>query len=151
MNERNMYDIIASLDYTLRACIGRGHLVGGYALLAFLILPMLGKGASETLVRLAITAVRFLTYAGTLTIAFGLILITRTNGYGHLFGTTWGGLVIAAIVIAIALLGIGDGALRPAIRKSAMIGNASARRWATIGFILTVIAVGVMTGATYVG
>ncbi len=125
--------------------------VGGYTLLAFLVVPLLGKGASETLVQLSITAVRFLTYAGTLTIAFGLVLITRTNGFDHLFGSAWGSLVLVAIVIAIILLGIGDGALRPAIRKSAVIGNARARRWAIIGFLLTVVAVGVMTGATYVG
>lgn len=131
--------------------LGAATWVGGYALLAFLIVPLLGKGASETLVRLAVTVVRFLTYAGTLTIAFGLVLITRTNGFDHLIGSAWGGLIIAGIVIAIALLGIGDGALRPAIRKSPLIGNAPARRWATIGFILTVVAVGVMTGATYVG
>ena len=131
--------------------LGAATWVGGYALLAFLIVPALGKGTSETLVRLAITAVRFLTYAGTFTIAFGLVLITRTNGFDHLIGSPWGGLIIAGIVIAVALLGIGDGALRPAIRKSPLIGNASARRWATIGFILTVLAVGVMTGASYVG
>ena len=70
--------------------LGAATWVGGYALLAFLIVPMLGKGASETLVRLAIVAVRFLTYAGTLTIAFGVILITRTNCFGQLLGSAWG-------------------------------------------------------------
>ncbi len=131
--------------------LGAATWVGGYALLAFLIVPLLGKDASETLVSLAIAAVRFLTYAGTLTIAFGLVLITRTNGFDHLIGSAWGSLIIVGIVIAVALLGIGDGALRPAIRKSTVIGNASARRWAIIGFILTVLAIGIMTGATYVG
>ncbi len=131
--------------------LGAAVWVGGYALLAFLIVPMLGKGASETLVQLAIGAVRFLTYAGTLTIAFGIVLITRTNGFGQLLTSTWGMLILAAIVLAIALLGIGDGALRPAIRKSITLGNAQARRWVIIGFILTVLAIGVMTGATYVG
>ncbi len=131
--------------------LGAAVWVGGYALLAFLVVPLLGREASETLVRLASSAVRFLTYAGTLTIAFGLVLITRTRGFDRLFGTTWGSLVLVAIVIAIVLLGIGDGALRPAIRKSPTTGNARARRWATIGFLLTVVAVGVMTGATYVG
>lgn len=131
--------------------LGAATWVGGYALLAFVIVPMLGKGASESLVRLAVAAVRFLTYAGTLTIAFGIILITRTNGFGQLFGSAWGTLILTGIVIAIALLGIGDGALRPAIRSSGVQGNARARRWALIGFILTVLAIGVMTGATYVG
>jgi len=60
-------------------------------------------------------------------------------------------LIITGFVIAIVLLGIGDGALRPAIIRSSKIGNALARRWAIIGFVLTVLAVGVMTGATFVG
>ena len=131
--------------------LGAAIWAGGYALLAFLIVPMLGKGASETLVQVAIGAVRFLTYAGTLTIAFGIVLITRTNGFAQLFGSAWGMLIITAFVLAIILLGIGDGALRPAIRKSTTLGNARARLWAIIGFVLTVLAIGVMTGATYVG
>ena len=94
---------------------------------------------------------QFLTYAGTLTIAFGVILITRTNCFGQLLGSAWGTLILVGIVIAVALLGIGDGTLRPAIRKSATLGNAQVRRWAIIGFILTFLAIGVMTGATYVG
>ncbi len=125
--------------------------VGGYALLAFVIVPLIGKEASETLVQLAINTVRFLTYTGTLTIGFGIVLITRTNGFGNFFGSAWGGLIMTAFVIAIVLLGIGDGALRPAIKRLAKTGEAPARLWAIVGFILTVIAVGVMTGATFVG
>lgn len=131
--------------------LGAAIWVGGYALLAFVIAPLLGKDANEILVRLAITAVRVLTYTGTLTMGFGIVLITRTNGFANLFGSAWGSLIIIGFVIAIALLGIGDGALRPAIIRSSKIGNAPARRWAMIGFVLTVLAVGVMTGATFVG
>jgi hypothetical protein len=58
---------------------------------------------------------------------------------------------IAGFVIAIVLLGIGDGALRPAILRIRKTGDASARCWAIAGFVLTVLAVGVMTGATFVG
>ena len=89
--------------------------VGGYALLAYCIVPLIGKGASEILVRVAITTVRVLTYTGTLTMGFGLVLITRTNGFANLFGTVWGSLIITGFVITIVLLGIGDGALRPAM------------------------------------
>ena len=127
--------------------------IGGYALLAFLIIPLIGKekGESELLVRLAISTVRFLTYVGTLTMGFGIVLITRTNGFADLFRSTWGSFIITGFVIAIVLLGIGDGALRPAILRIKKTGDTSARRWAIIGFILTVLAVGVMTGATFVG
>ncbi len=131
--------------------LGAATWVGGYALLAFVIVPLLGKDVNEILVRLAITTVRVLTYAGTLTIGFGIVLITRTNGFANLFRSAWGSLIIIGFVIAIALLGVGDGALRPAILRSSKIGNVSARRWAIIGFVLTVLAVGVMTGATFVG
>ena len=79
------------------------------------------------------------------------MLITRTNGFANLFGSVWGGFIITAFIIAIVLLGIGDGALRPAILKIKKTGGTSARRWAIIGFVLTVVAVGVMTGATFVG
>ena len=123
---------------------------GGYALVAFVIVPMIGKGANETLVRLAITTMRVLSYAGTFTMLFGLILIAQTNGFAHLFGTMWGSLIITGFVIAVALLGIGDGVLRPAIRKRARTGDASAQLWAIIGFALTVLAIGIMTASSYV-
>lgn len=136
--------------------------VGGYALLALLIIPLIGqeakgrderneqRGRDEALIRLAITTVRVLTYTGTLTMGFGLVLITRTRGFASMFGSTWGGLIITGFVIALLLLGIGDGALRPAILRIGKQGDAPARRWAFIGLALTTLAVGVMTGATFV-
>lgn len=130
--------------------VGAALWVGGYALLAFFLIPFLRKGADEAFTRLTITIVRVLTYIGTLTMGFGLVLITRTRGFPSLFTSTWGGLIIAGFVIALALLGIGDGALRPAILRIGKAGNAPARRWAIVGFILTVLAVGVMAGSIYV-
>ncbi|GCE50296.1 hypothetical protein EI42_04774 [Thermosporothrix hazakensis] len=125
--------------------------VGGYALLAFVIIPLIGKGASEVLTRLAVTTLRVLTYTGTLTMGFGLILITRTRGFPHLFGSAWGSLIITGFVIALMLLGLGDGALRPAILAIPGTGdNTRARRFAIIGFVLVVLAVGVMTAAPLV-
>ena len=124
--------------------------LGGYAVLALAIVPLLEKGPNETLGRLAVTVVRLLTYAGTLTIFFGILLITRTRGFANLFGGEWGGIVIASFVTAVALLGIGDGALRPALRRLAAWGDgAAARRWALAGFALTMLAIGMMTRALY--
>ena len=131
--------------------LGAAMWVGGYAFLAFVIIPLLGKEPGETLTRLAITVVRLLTYTGTLTMGFGIVLITRTNGFAHFFGSAWGSLILAGFVIALVLLGIGDGALRPAILRISQTGDGPARRWAITGFVLTVLAVGVMTGATFVG
>ncbi len=125
--------------------------VGGYILLAFFIIPRINSGEkSESLVKLTIAIVRVLTYTGTLTMGFGLVLITRTRGFSSLFTSTWGALIITGFVIALVLLGIGDGAMRPALRKIEQKGNGPARRWAIIGAILTILAVGIMTGATYV-
>lgn len=126
--------------------------VGTYALLSFLIVPLLGSARDERLGRLAIAAVRVGTYAGTSTMAFGFVLISRTTeGYGSLFGTVWGALVLASIATAVALLGLGDAGLRPAIRRLAKGDDdrGAARRWALAGFALTVLAVGLMTGAVY--
>ena len=124
--------------------------VGGYALIALIIVPALEKHPNESLLHLAINAVRLLTYTGMLTIFFGILLITRTRGFPSLFRGEWGAIIIVCFVIAIALLGIGDGALRPALRQLAQQGSGSrARRFAWIGFVLTILAIGLMTRALY--
>jgi hypothetical protein len=131
--------------------LGGGLWVGGYALLALVIIPYLEKSANNTLTPAAIAVVRLLTYSGMATIFFGVVLITRTRGFAALgSGGEWGAIVIACIVIAVALLGIGDGALRPALRQLAATGDGRrARRFAWIGFILTLLAIGFMTRALY--
>ncbi len=127
-----------------------GVWVGGYALMVLVVVPLMAKGTHEVLNSLAIRAVRVLTYAGMLTIAFGIVLISRTRGVGNLLHGEWGGIVIMCLVIAIALLGLGDGALRPALRRLATTGDAkAARRYALLGFGLTILAVGLMTRALY--
>ncbi len=143
--------------------LAAGVRVGGYALLAFVVVPLLEREPSATVGRLAVTAVRVLTYAGTLTVGFGLVLITYTRGVVSLFrGGEWGFLVIASFLAAIALFGIGDGALRPAlVRLAAGEGDGGdgkggrkmgkARRFAVIGFALTALTVGMMTRAVYAG
>jgi putative copper export protein len=124
--------------------------VGGYALLALVIIPGLRKDAGETLIRLTINAVRVLTYAGMLTIFFGILLITRTRGFANIFKGEWGALIVTCFVIAIALLGIGDAGLRPALRQLAATGDGStARRFAVAGLALTILAIGLMTRALY--
>ena len=97
--------------------------VGGYALLAFVIVPGLAKRPAEGMVALAISCVRVMSFAGTATIVFGLVLIWRTRGFGSLLGGEWGGIVITSIVLAVAMLGIGDSGLRPALRRIPETGN----------------------------
>ena len=131
--------------------VGGGLWLGGYAVLALVIIPLLEKERTKTLLPLSITVVRLLTYSGTATNFFGLLLITRTRGFGALvnFGE-WSGIIITCIIIAVALLGLGDGALRPALRQLAEGGDSrKARRFAWLGFILTIIAIGLMTRALY--
>lgn len=145
------------MTLTMTWLIRYGHVLagalwlGGHAILALIILPLLAKHRTDILENLAITTVRVMTYAGTATIAFGLVLITRTRGFQSVtsFGE-WGIIIILCIIIAIALLGIGDGALRPAIQKLTQTGNAKvAQRFAFIGLALTVLAIGLMTRALY--
>ncbi len=132
--------------------LGAAVWTGGYATLALVIVPLLEKGANDTIGRLAVATVRVGTYAGTLVIGFGVVLIGRTNGYNHLLGTAWGTLVLASAATAVVLFGIGDGALRPALVRLAAGGDGrAARRWSLAGLALTVLAIGMMTGATYVG
>ncbi|MEM7735953.1 MAG: hypothetical protein AAF267_09205 [Deinococcota bacterium] len=134
--------------------------LGGYLVLTFVMIPALGKdsngkGDSRQLEHLAHLTVRVLTYVGTATIVFGLMLVTRTRGFASLNmagprGGEWGGIIITCIIIAVALLGIGDGALRPALRRIQHTQDIRpARRWALVGFSLTLIAVGLMTRALY--
>ncbi len=114
------------------------------------MIPALAKRGDETLNQLAQFTVRVLTYTGTGTIFFGLLLVTRTRGYANLFRGEWGAIIISCMVIAVVLLGIGDGALRPALRRLPETGDAApARRLALLGFVLTVLAVGLMTRALY--
>jgi putative copper export protein len=124
--------------------------VGGYALLALVIVPLMQRGTNDAIDRIAATAVRVLTYAGTATIFFGVLLITRTRGFANLLRGEWGALVLACVVIAIVLLGIGDGALRPALQRLSASGDGrAARRYAMVGFVLSVVAIGLMTRALY--
>jgi hypothetical protein len=143
--------------FTVTWLIRYGHVLagalwlGGYAVLALIILPLLAKHKTEVLESLAITTVRVMTYAGTATIAFGLVLITRTRGFQNVRALgEWGIIIILCIIIGIVLLGMGDGALRPAIQKLKETGSSSsAQRLALFGLGLSVIAIGLMTRALY--
>jgi uncharacterized membrane protein len=131
--------------------LGGAIWVGGYALMALVIVPRLQKSANQEWIAAAIAAVRVLSYAGTATMIFGLLLITRTRGFATILrGGEWSGIIITCFVIAIILMGIGDSALRPALRQLAATGDGRrARRAAWLGFALTIVAIGLMTRALY--
>ncbi len=142
---------------TLTWLVRYGHVaagalwLGGYLVLAFVLVPALAKRDGEgVLLRLALTTVRVLSYTGTATIFFGLLLVPRTRGYDNLLGGEWGGIVVSCIVIAVALLGLGDSALRPALRRLKETRDVRpAQRFALAGFALSLLAVGLMTRALY--
>lgn len=124
--------------------------LGGYFTLAFWVVPLLERDRDAWVGRLAIGVARFVSTIGGFTMLFGALLIWRTRGYGNLFGGEWGMIVITSIVIAVALMAIGDSALRPGMQRLIDTGDASGvRRWAFVGFGLTVIAIGLMTRAVY--
>ena len=131
--------------------LGGGIWVGGYALLALVLLPGMAKQAHPTLVPVALMTIRVLTYTGTATMVLGLVLMTRTRGLAALSrGGEWGGIMWVGIALAVALLGLGDGGLRPALRQLAATGESRrARRWAWLGLLVAILAVGVMTRALY--
>ena len=133
--------------------LGGGIWVGGYALLALVLLPGMAKQAHPTLVPVALMTIRVLTYTGTATMVLGLVLMTRTRGLAALSrGGEWGGIMWVGIALAVALLGLGDGGLRPALRQLAATGESRrARRWAWLGLLVAILAVGVMTRALYAG
>jgi putative copper export protein len=126
--------------------------VGGYAVLALAVVPLMARRPSETLLEGALLATRVLSNAGALTIVAGLFLVAQTRGYGSLLGGEWGAIVIACIVLAIALMGVGDAGLRPALRRvndggAGAVG--AARRWALAGLITGGLAIALMTRALY--
>ncbi len=124
--------------------------LGGYLVLAFIMAPALKQNRNETLERAALLTVRVLSYAGTATMLLGLLLVARTRGYVNMMNGEWGMIVMTCFVIAFSLLGIGDGALRPALRRISEPGQvAKVQRLATLGFVLTVVAMALMTRALY--
>ena len=129
--------------------VGAAVWLGGYLMLAFIMLPALTRDKNETLVQLAHLTVRVLTYVGTGTVVLGLVLIAQTRGYGSAFRGEWGAIILICVLIAVGLLGLGDGGLRPALRRLSETGDAPARRLALVGFGLTVLAMALMTRALY--
>ncbi len=128
-----------------------GIWVGGFALLATVLIPALQRQATEVLIGVTIAVVRLLSYVGSATILFGLLLITRTRSFSSVFsGGEWGGIIISCFVIALALIGISDGLLRPALQQAAQAGSLRrAQRWAWLMLILSILAIGFMTRAIY--
>jgi putative copper export protein len=148
--ERRMTDLLVAWLVRWGHVLAAAIWVGGYALLAFVIVPGLAKRPAEASVALAITCIRVMSFAGTATIVFGLLLIWRTRGFGSLLGGEWGGIVLTSLVLAVVMLGIGDSGLRPALRRLPESGSAApARRLAIILFVIVVIAVALMTRAPY--
>ena len=132
--------------------MGAAFWVGGYLVMAFVIVPRLAREPNESLARAALLATRVLSYSGVLTIVAGLVLIARSRGYGQLFRGEWGGIVVASAILALAMMGIGDSGLRPALRRVVAgfpESAAAARRWALLGLLAGVLALGSMTRAIY--
>lgn len=125
--------------------------VGGFVLLTMILMPALQRQTTEMLVAITIAVVRLLSYAGSATILFGLLLITRTRSFTTVFsGGEWGGIIISCFVIAFALLGISDGLLRPALKQADKAGSLRrAQRWAWVMLMLSILAIGLMTRAIY--
>jgi putative copper export protein len=118
------------MENTITWLVRFGHVAtaavwcGGFACLAFILVPLQARERQAAIGRGAIGLIRILTYSGTATLFFGILLVTRTRGFGQLFAGEWGGIICVSFLTAIVLLGIGDGALRPALRRLAAGGDA---------------------------
>lgn len=141
---------------TLTWLVRFGHIaavsvwLGGYGAVLFVLVPLLQRHASEALTQTTLGFVRATAYAGTVALALGVFLITRTRGFAAFGHGEWGGLVLAALVITVALLGIGDAALRPALKRLAATGEPGrARLWATIDLGLLGLAYLLTTRTLY--
>ncbi len=122
--------------------------VGGYAVLALTLIPRLGgsNGSGAALARAALSVSRLLSAAGLWTMLAGLALIPLTRGFGQLFGGEWGGGVLVGILLAIVMMGLGDGALRPALRRAEQDPAAAprARALALVVFLLGILTLAIM-------
>jgi hypothetical protein len=126
--------------------------LGGFAVMLLAIVPYLARERSEPVRAVALATARVISIAGAVTVIAGLVMISRSRGYGFLFVGEWGGIVTTSIVLASAMGAIGDAGLRPAIRRlgpNAPGGVAAVRRWALAGLVLGVLAVLLMTRAIY--
>ncbi|GLV60809.1 hypothetical protein KDH_76280 [Dictyobacter sp. S3.2.2.5] len=126
--------------------------IGGYAMIVLVIMPFLRRWPDEHLIRMTMRLLRTMSYTGTVALVAGAILIALTRGYGAILRGEWGALVIVGAVVAVILLGVGDSALRPALRRLKEPDSKEARRmqlWATIGLVLGLIAIAAMTRAIY--
>ena len=144
------------MDSILTWLVRFGHVAaaaswaGSYVVLAVVLVPALRRHPSDGLLQAVLALVRLASLVGIATMLFGLVLVARTRGYEYLLHGEWGGIVLAALVVAFALMGIGDSALRPALRRIADGGDGSAAtRWAGIGAVLSVAAIAFMTRAIY--
>jgi putative copper export protein len=142
------------LTWTVRSAhvLGAALWVGGYAIMLLVFVPYLARERNETVRHLALATTRIISFAGALTIVAGLALIWRSRGFGSLLVGEWGGIVMSCVVLAFALMGVGDSGLRPALRRlnpdePASVGPV--RRWAMIGLGIGFIALLMMTRAIY--
>jgi putative copper export protein len=134
--------------------------LGGFAVMLLAIVPYLAREPvrqaqgklNESVRAIALATARVISIAGAVTVIAGLVMISRSRGYGFLLVGEWGGIVLSSIVLAIVMGAIGDAGLRPAIRRldpDAPGGAAAVRRWALAGLIVGVLAVLLMTRAIY--
>jgi putative copper export protein len=132
--------------------LGAALWLGGYAVMLLAIVPYLARERNETARAIALATARLISIAAALTVVAGLVMITRSRGYGFLFVGEWGGIVVSSIVIAVIMGAIGDAGLRPAIRRldpESPDGVAVVWRLALVGLILGMLAVVLMTRAIY--
>jgi putative copper export protein len=71
--------------------LGAALWLGGYAVMLLAIVPYLARERNETARAIALATARLISIAAALTVVAGLVMITRSRGYGFLFVGEWAG------------------------------------------------------------
>src|SRR5918997_1176235 len=66
-------------------------------------------GRNEPVRAIALATARVISIAGAVTVIAGLVMISRSRGYGFLLVGEWGGIVVSSIVLAVVMGGGADG------------------------------------------
>ena len=86
--------------------------LGGYVVMLLAVIPYLARERNELVRAIALATARVISIAGALTVIVGLVMISRSRGYGFLLVGEWGAIIISSIVLAVIMGAIGDAGLR---------------------------------------
>lgn len=123
--------------------------LGGYAFLAGWGIPALRCQQESYLQALCLNLVRTLTYLGLSTMVSGFFLVQFTRGFRQVnWWGQWGLVIMAGMMVATLVMGLGDGVIRPRLRQGRY--DARLQYWVWGVLFLLVLVLGLMTATHFV-